>query len=243
MFLPTHLHSSSCHLISCANFLYDVNLVLRFLKSFLGNNGQASSSRLKMVGSLMDMYISEVAPDPFLKPSKFTALVVALPDSARDSYDAIYRAVDMYLEAHVGLSEEEKMKICCVLNHEKLSSEACKHLAENPKFPSRKASQPLISQQTKLKSLLQETDQIKPFSNTPCFLDDKFCNSERIILYSQKLDISNENEKLKAHLEGMKWRVMELEKVCKKMQTQMAKIMKGRLASHSSSRSLPRLCS
>ncbi|XP_058072964.1 BTB/POZ domain-containing protein At3g22104 isoform X2 [Magnolia sinica] len=232
-----------------ANFLYDVNLVLRFLKSFLGSSGRTSSSRLKRAGSLMDMYISEVAPDPCLKPSKFIALVTALPDSARDSYDGIYQAVDMYLEVHAGLSEEEKMKICCGLNYEKLSSEACNHLAQNLKFPSRTAIQALISQQSKLKSLLQDTDGLKPFGDAPCSCDDKSgkgkkeMDGEQIVLYARKLDISTENEKLKAHLQGMQWRVMELEKVCRKMQTQMTKIMKAKLASSSNARSLPKLCS
>ena len=53
---------------------------------------------LNKVATLMDLYIAEVAPDPYLKPSKFLALIVALPESARDSYDEVYRAIDMYLE-------------------------------------------------------------------------------------------------------------------------------------------------
>lgn len=81
------------------NHLYDVNLVLRFLKAFLhGGSCQISPVRLSKVASLMDLYIAEVAPDPCLKPSKFLALTMALPDSARDSSDEIYRAMDMYLE-------------------------------------------------------------------------------------------------------------------------------------------------
>nr|DAD38208.1 TPA_asm: hypothetical protein HUJ06_008849 [Nelumbo nucifera] len=80
-------------------YLYDVNLVLRFLRSFLRGGGcWVFSARLKKVGSLMDLYIAEVAPDSCLKPSKFVALAVALPESARDSHDGIYRAMDMYLE-------------------------------------------------------------------------------------------------------------------------------------------------
>lgn len=76
--------------------IYYVNLVLRLLKSFLG--GQFSSTQLKKVAALTDLYIAEVAPDSSLKPTKFVALVAALPDSARDSYDGIYQATDIYLE-------------------------------------------------------------------------------------------------------------------------------------------------
>ena len=78
------------------DYIYNVNLVLRLLKSFLG--GQFSSTQLKKVAALMDLYIAEVAPDSSLKPTKFLALVITLPDSARESYDGIYRAMDIYLE-------------------------------------------------------------------------------------------------------------------------------------------------
>ncbi|XP_068639394.1 BTB/POZ domain-containing protein At3g22104-like [Aristolochia californica] len=219
------------------SFLYDVNLVLRFLKSFLCSGFQASSSRLKRVGALMDMYIAEVAPDSSLKPSKFIALAMALPNSARDSFDGIYRAVDMYLEVHSGLSEEDKMKICNVLNYEKLSTVACRHLAQNPKLPPRTAIQALVSQQSKLKNFLQDVDPLKSVHGTPFSFISKSTD------VAKKLDISTEKENLKAHLQGMQWRVMELEKICRKMQVQMAKIMKPRLSSPGNPRSLPKLCS
>ncbi|XP_068669072.1 BTB/POZ domain-containing protein At3g22104-like [Aristolochia californica] len=231
-------------------FLYDVNLVLRFLKSFLCSGFRASSSRLKRVGALMDMYIAEVAPDSRLKASKFIALAMALPDGARDSYDKIYRAVDMYLEVHSGLSEEDKVKICSVLNYEKLSTEVCRHLAQNPKLPPRTALEALMSQQSKLKNLLQDVDPLKPVHDTPCSFISKPTmekagnyDGDQVILYAKKLDQSTENENLKAHLQGMQWRVMELEKICRKMQVQMAKIMKSRLPSPGNPRSLPKLCS
>ncbi|KAF2284870.1 hypothetical protein GH714_031582 [Hevea brasiliensis] len=153
-------------------YLYDINLVLRLLKSFLcDGNSQVTSLRLKKVAMLMDLYIAEVAPDPYLKPSKFLALVMALPDCARDSYDEIYRATDIYLQVHAGLSEEEKMEIYGVLNCVKLSVEACMHLSQNKKFSSKSAVQALKSQQLKLKSLLQGTNNSKCFGGSPSSLE------------------------------------------------------------------------
>ncbi|CAL9066891.1 BTB/POZ domain-containing protein At3g22104-like isoform X1 [Musa acuminata AAA Group] len=213
--------------------LYDVSLVLRFLKSFLASVGQASMTRMKRVGCLIDSYLAEVAPDPSLEPSKFAALITILPDAARDSHDAIYRAVDLYLEVHGELSEEERMKICYAINHDMLSSESCMHLAGNPKFPSRTAVQALISQQSKLKSLLQNTDSAPPKDSK--HKKNRFDNN--------KLDCSTDNEKLSAQLHEMQWRVTELEKICKKMQTQMAEVMKNTISNPSGSRSLPMLCS
>lgn len=231
------------------NYLYDVSLVLRFLNAFLRRGSQVSLMLLRKVASLMDLYMAEVAPDPCLKPSNFLALAMALPDSARDSYDEMYHAIEMYFEVHAGMSEEEKIKICCALNYGKLSAEACIHLSQNAKFPSKSAVQALISQQFKLKNLLYSTNSSTCCTDSPCSFTETGSQSskgeteQQIILYAGKLDVSADNEKLRAHLQGMQWRVMELEKVCRKMQTQMAKIMKSRVSSHSNARSLPKLCS
>ncbi|KAJ8622285.1 hypothetical protein MRB53_030814 [Persea americana] len=225
-------------------FLYDVNLVMRFLRSFLANKGPISLTRLRKIGRLMDMYIAEVAPDPCLKPSKFIALLMALPDSARDIYDGIYQAVDMYLEVHTGLSEKEKMKICCALNYQKLSSDACQHLVQNPRFPSRTATQALLLHRSKFKNLLQDTDHPKSFNTSPCTYGDKASakNEKQIALYADKLCLTVESEKIKSHLQGMQWRVMELEKVCKRLQTRMGKLMKAKIPSPGNPKSLPKMC-
>ncbi|KAF7823095.1 BTB/POZ domain-containing protein [Senna tora] len=233
------------------SYLYDVNLVLRFLKAFLRREGTAcleSPVRMKKVATLVDLYIAEIAPDPCLKPSKFLALATALPDYARDSYDELYHAMDIYLEVHAGLCEEERLRICCGLNYEKLSAEACLHLSQNTKFPSNSAVQALISQKSKLNHKLHGTPSTSSFTDSPCSSSDagkkgkKEKSSEQVVLYSGKFD---DNEKLKAHLQGMQWRVMELEKICRKMQSQMAKISKSRVSSSGNSytRSLPKLCS
>lgn len=82
--------------------LYDVNLVLRFLKSFLGKGVCCVPlGRLRKAAALMDLFLAEVAPDPHLKPFKFLALIIALPDSARDSCDGVYYAVNLYFEVSI----------------------------------------------------------------------------------------------------------------------------------------------
>ncbi|XP_063936482.1 BTB/POZ domain-containing protein At3g22104 isoform X2 [Daucus carota subsp. sativus] len=229
--------------------MYDVNLVLRFIRSFLGTGFcRVPLIRMQKVANLMDLYIAEVSPDPCLKLSKFCSLVRAIPDSARESYDGIYHAMDMFLEAHTGLSEEDKRRLCYALNYEKLSSETCRHLAHNSKFPSRSAIEAVVSQQNKLKSLLEDTNQSKPFFDSPCssvdteIKDKREESCEQIVLYAGRLDFTNENEKLRANLQGMQCRVVELEKICKKMQNQMSKMLKSKLSRQNNARSLPRLC-
>jgi hypothetical protein len=133
---------------------------------------------------------------------------------------------------------------------EKLSAEVCIHLSQNTKFPSKYAAQALISQQYKLKGLLHGTNSSKPYTDSPCTSSADVSGmgkqdeaTDQVVLYAGKLDVVSDNEELKAHLQGMQWRVMELEKVCRKMQTQMAKIVKSRISRHGHTRSLPRLCS
>src|SRR4051812_9379103 len=112
------------------------------------------------------------------------------------------------------------MQICCAINYEKLSSECCKHLAQNTRFPSRAAIEVLVFQHSKLKNLLEDTENARPVRSGGKFSDD----NEQIILYAKKLDLSTENAKLRENLQGMQWKVMELEKVCRKMQIRMGKM-------------------
>lgn len=78
---------------------YNINLILRLLDIFLSNSREKLLMyQVKKVAELVDLYIMEVAPDPCLKPSKFLALAMAMPDIARESYDKMYFAMDMYLK-------------------------------------------------------------------------------------------------------------------------------------------------
>ncbi|GLT70750.1 hypothetical protein SLA2020_428100 [Shorea laevis] len=123
----------------------DVNLVLRLVQAFLIECSCLSSTSRFKEGCQFDGYVPwEVAPDSHVKPSKFVALVLVLPDYARESYDHIYRAMDLFLEVHAGLCEEERVSVCCALNHEKLSPEALKDLSRNSKFPSETVERALL---------------------------------------------------------------------------------------------------
>ncbi|CAH8383557.1 unnamed protein product [Eruca vesicaria subsp. sativa] len=194
-----------------SSHLYYVNLVLRFAKAFLDE--AKKGSQLKKVARLVDQYIAEVAPDPFLKPSKFLSLLMLIPDSARESHEDIYRAIDMYLEAHAGLTNGEQLNLIRTLSYDKLSTESRAHILRNAKFQAIQTQD--VQQQHK-----------------------------QLILQVEKVDTSGDNEKLKEHIEGIQWRVMELERACLKMQTQMEVIKKrSKSTSRGSNRSLPTLCS
>ncbi|KAK3035119.1 hypothetical protein RJ639_032621 [Escallonia herrerae] len=197
-------------------YAYDSNLILRLVKIFLLKScNEYCNYRLKKVAGLIDLYIAEVAPDPYLRPRKFAALAMSLPDVARDSHDRLYRAIDMHFEVHRGLCEDEKISVCCALNYNKLSPENVKHLARNPNFPTGLVATASVSLKSKLKTHLKEGHHHK---------------------------ISGENlENLRAKYERRKYKVEE----GRKRGRRMAYTMRSRISSSSSSksRSLPRLCS
>ncbi|XP_057513651.1 BTB/POZ domain-containing protein At3g22104-like [Actinidia eriantha] len=147
-------------------YVYDVNLILRLLKSFVAENN-FSLYRLKNVAHLVDLYLAEVVPDPHLKPSKFLALAMVLPDFSRDSQDRIYLAIDTYLKVHGSLCKDEKMKICSMLNYNKLSKEALVDLAKNYEFPPSKMLGARIFQQYKVKSVIEDSTHVQTSGDLP----------------------------------------------------------------------------
>lgn len=109
--------------VGADNGQYDVDVIQRVVTTFLQLNqeeegamggGQLDSTSMcesegfgspggphrgaMKVGKLMDLYLAEIALDPNLKPSKFTALAEVLPDYARVLDDGLYRAIDIFLK-------------------------------------------------------------------------------------------------------------------------------------------------
>ncbi|XVE91929.1 hypothetical protein REPUB_Repub01dG0053300 [Reevesia pubescens] len=77
--------------------VYDVNLVIRLIRVFVKGEG-VSLQNMKKLGRLIDKYLREISPDQNLNISKFLAVAETLPDSARDCFDGVYRAIDIYLQ-------------------------------------------------------------------------------------------------------------------------------------------------
>nr|KYP65441.1 BTB/POZ domain-containing protein At1g30440 family [Cajanus cajan] len=189
---------------------YDVTFVIRLIKQFVDINGsnEVCVQRLKKVGRLVDKYLIEISPDQNLKVTKFLAVAECLPDCARDCFDGVYRAIDIYLQSHPMLASEERSRLCRCLNFNKLSFEVCKDLAKNPKIPPTISMQALISQQT----------------NIPSSDESEIVNPSQIILYYDKTDsFLEEKEDMRQKLERMEWRVKELEILCKEMKVHMSR--------------------
>ncbi|XP_052183961.1 root phototropism protein 3-like isoform X2 [Diospyros lotus] len=114
---------------------YDVAIVAKVLESYLLFVSSEPSSRISVIGRLLDEYLTLVARDENLPPQSFQLLVEALPRNARYCDDNLYRAIDMYLKAHPGVTEEERCSMCRGMEYQKLSQEARKHAMKNDRLP------------------------------------------------------------------------------------------------------------
>ncbi|KAL0446578.1 UNVERIFIED_CONTAM: BTB/POZ domain-containing protein [Sesamum latifolium] len=223
--------------------VYDVNLVVRLIRLFVHYNDKMSLHKMKKVGELIDMYLVEIGPDPNLKISKFVGVAQSLPDFARDSFDQVYRAIDIYLQSHPALSLEERSRLCRCLNYEKLSLETCKDLADNPRIPPRIAVQALGYQHSTTQTMeFVNDDDSSSLSSRSKGANNG--NDYQLVLYKGNGDQSKSGtlcspEEMKVNLERMQWRVVELEKVCREMQGHVARMVK---LAPQHNRPLPRLC-
>ncbi|KAI5079911.1 hypothetical protein GOP47_0005390 [Adiantum capillus-veneris] len=213
--------------------LYDVDLVLRLLKVFLqgealdklqagsGHNGdldpveELESAPIRAVGTLMDKYLAEVAPDSYLKASKFSKLAEALPATARETHDGLYKALDIYLQAHPRIPTEDALQVCRAVDFDKLSFDACKHVMENPRIPARISFRLLASQQEKLRAALGTG---MPCSRRTSSEDGNQCPP----LATEYASVVRQNEALRSDLCSMQAKINELEKLCKGLRSQMS---------------------
>ncbi|RDX95045.1 BTB/POZ domain-containing protein NPY2, partial [Mucuna pruriens] len=99
------------------------------------------------VAKLVDGYLAEIARDTNLPLSKFVNLAELVSSFPRASHDGLYRAIDMYLKEHPGISKSERKIICRLMNCRKLSAEACMHAVQNERLPMRVVVQVLFFEQ------------------------------------------------------------------------------------------------
>ncbi|KAJ8759626.1 hypothetical protein K2173_009273 [Erythroxylum novogranatense] len=215
--------------------VYDVNMVLRLMRMFVDSE-EVSEQRMKKVGRLIDKYLGEIAPDQNLSISKFLEVAESLPDSARDCFSGVYRAIDIYLESHPCLPFEVRSRLCRCLNYKKLSFEACKDLAKNPRIPPNVAVQALMS----LNSSKTNKEFVQSETTTTPVDTLRMISSNGI----DEKSLLKENEDMVISIEKMQKRVKELEKVCREMKGQMSGLVKKKVMTAASPqyRALPRLC-
>ncbi|GMN40606.1 hypothetical protein TIFTF001_009822 [Ficus carica] len=210
--------------IKTGDSLFDVDTVHRILVKFLQRIeeeesedcgyesegiGSPSHGSLLKVGRLIDAYLAEIAPDPYLSLQKFIAIIEILPDYARVIDDGLYRAVDIYLKAHPMLTELECKKLCKFIDCEKLSQEACNHAAQNDRLPVQMSVRVLYFEQLRLKNALSGS------SGDGGLLSQRMSSGVPSAAMSPRdnyASLRRENRELKLEISRMRVRLSELEK-------------------------------
>ncbi|XP_076916085.1 phototropic-responsive NPH3 family protein NPY2-like isoform X2 [Bidens hawaiensis] len=144
--------------------VYDVETVQKIVEEFMvrdqdpGNEiqevrrstgGILSEASKLMVAKLVDSYLAEIAKDPNLPLSMFTDIAETVSGFSRPAHDGIYRAIDMYLKAHPGISKSDRKRICRLMDCKKLSADACMHAVQNERLPLRVVVQVLFFEQVR----------------------------------------------------------------------------------------------
>ncbi|KAG6487597.1 hypothetical protein ZIOFF_056185 [Zingiber officinale] len=237
-----------------AETLYDVDCVERILRYYLagieaergaphgkeeGEEAERAAAvaerasqtgLLKLVGKLVDAYLAEIASDTNLKVDKLCDLAVALPDEARVYHDGLYRAVDIYLKTHLRMKEEEKERLCGVMDYRKLTLEACMHAAQNERLPLRAVVQVLFFEQLQLRRVIAgtllapEEDEMEeaaaPTEASAVAAGNRGSGEEGGVWRAAM----RENQVLRLDMDSMRNRVQELERECSSMKKDLAKL-------------------
>ncbi|XP_043712734.1 BTB/POZ domain-containing protein NPY2-like [Telopea speciosissima] len=150
------------------NIKYDVDIVKRIVEEFVMQEksaeadlpvaeelqefrspGFVSDTSKLTVAKLVDGYLAEIGRDPNLPLSKFLDLAEMVSGFSRPAHDGLYRAIDMYLKEHPGISKSEKKRICRLMDCKKLSADACMHAMQNERLPLRVVVQVLFFEQVR----------------------------------------------------------------------------------------------
>lgn len=188
------------------------------------------------------------------------------------------------MQSHPCLSLEERSRLCRCLNYKKLSLEACKDLAKNPRVPPRVSIEALAAQ-SKLTNYGNSTYDSPALGPSPkdhdhdqsyysssyhnynqTMINDPIKSHNQRVMHNgtseskinhrnnsdtteydqdQKNNAAEENDEMRLNLERMQRRVLELEKVCRKMKGRMSRLSKtasSPMIPHAKSKVLPRLC-
>ncbi|XP_021752632.1 BTB/POZ domain-containing protein DOT3-like [Chenopodium quinoa] len=142
--------------------IHNIDTVQRIVEYFLMHEQQQQQQQRTEeleVSKLLDNYLAEIATDPNLTISKFQVLAEALPANARLCHDGLYRSIDTYLKSHPSLTEQERRRLCRIMNCQKLSLDACMHVAQNDRLPLKTVIQVLFSEQVKMRAAMESKEQ------------------------------------------------------------------------------------
>ncbi|GKC72355.1 BTB/POZ domain-containing protein SR1IP1-like protein [Tanacetum coccineum] len=130
--------------------LFDVDTVQRILVNYGEFEGTREDT--EKVGKLMENYLAEIATDCNLSSLKFINLAEHVPDQER---------------AHPVIDDKERKKLCCLINCQKLTPEACAHATRNDRLSAEMMVQVLYYEQQRLREIVGGASRLNPLPDDP----------------------------------------------------------------------------
>ncbi|KAF9591742.1 hypothetical protein IFM89_006088 [Coptis chinensis] len=233
LLMPSYSDSDTLYNTDCVermvqHFISSGQSVTFFSPSSVNLETSPLSGPLRRVARLIDNYIAEIASDVNLKPEKLRYLAEALPESSRSLHDGLYRAVDIYFKAHPWLSDNEKEKLCNIIDYRKLSIDACSHASQNERLPLRIVLQVLFFEQLQLRTAL--TGYLPAFDGESGLAGVDTASNDmagQVVQRGGWVTVVRENQVLRVDFERMRSRVGELEQEFCKIKQEMHKVTKS----------------
>ncbi|KAK7258357.1 hypothetical protein RIF29_23930 [Crotalaria pallida] len=194
--------------------------------SHLNHTPEATNYR---VAELWDAYLSNVAGDPDMGTKRFMELIEKVPPSYRQNHYQLYRAINSFLKAHPGISQDDKGAVCKYLDCQRLSQEACIEAVQNEMMPLRLIVQALFVQQINTHKAFKECSDSFRYANCGDLsgtlssssrcpysanqnIGESPCTDSRPLSFLLKKDILMQNvDYSKAEYESTSFRIQNLE--------------------------------
>ncbi|XP_062084717.1 root phototropism protein 3-like isoform X2 [Humulus lupulus] len=203
------------------NNVHDVGIVNKVVEAYASLHQINRKKKILVVGRLVDDYLTLVAREEKLHVKSFQSLVEALPKEARFCDDNLYRATDLYLKAHPGLTEDERTSLCRFLEYHRLSQDVREQVIKNNRLPLKIATRFMLLEQVSM------TRSMASSNNNTTIKTHAFVRANNRSLGKEKCwkNCQKEIRKMTKDLETMNAQLNDLQ-VCKlKIQRQMLRCL------------------
>ncbi|KAI8032578.1 BTB/POZ domain-containing protein NPY2 [Camellia lanceoleosa] len=175
--------------INCIDIDIVQNLVEEFIKQEKSNETDfhGGNEFLEIEALLIDGYLAEISRDLNLPVSKFVDLAQMVSAFSRPSHDGLYRAIDMYLKEHQGISKSQNHDIIWRLQYTDLPCSVRALLPGGSYGSSRSATTnteddwDAVATAEELKALKCEITTLK-LRDGGCGLDGTKMNGEKLVV-------------------------------------------------------------
>ncbi|XP_078441381.1 phototropic-responsive NPH3 family protein isoform X2 [Wolffia australiana] len=213
--------------------LYDTDCVERIIKHYLSaavvsrtaaaSLTPSSSASAARVSKMVDGYLAEVASDESMGPKKMRALAEAFPVSLRPFQDGLYRALDIYLEAHPSLTTSERERLLDVLDLSRLSTDAYRHASQNERLPMRVTLRVLFFEQQHLRTALSSRQRVATDAGSNAESQEEI-EVRQAVPAGRWVSLVRESHSMRLDMDKMRSRVKELEQEFVNMKREVKKV-------------------